>query len=251
MCNQETLVDYLYGELAEAERASFEAHLAVCADCRREADGLSQTRQHLTAWSPPEPTMNFRIVPSPRLAARPPGRRVLAAVPAWALAAAAMLFLLAGASALANLQVEYGSGTLTVRTGWAGTEPASAALAATAPAVSPAAAPAAARDQSSEELKATLVTLTRRLEALETTQANQAVQLAASRPWITTPELRRILTDSESRQRTEMALQIASLWKDFNAARASDFMRVQQTLAPELQRQQRSIENLYRASLQR
>jgi anti-sigma factor RsiW len=250
MCNQETLVDYLYGELAAAERASFEAHLAVCADCRQEAAGLSETRQHLTSWSPPEPTMKFRIVPSSRPVARPAGRRVLGAVPAWALTAAAMLFLLAGASALANLQVDYGSGTLTVRTGWAGTAGAPA-MAVADPEPEPAALPAAAPVQSSEDLRAALVTLTRRLEALETTQADQAVQLAASRPWITAPELRRILTESESRQRTEMALRIEGLWKDLQAARASDFMRVQQTLAPELQRQQRSIENLYRVSLQR
>jgi hypothetical protein len=41
----EQVLDYLYGELAEAERAAFAAHLAGCESCRREIDSLSGVRK--------------------------------------------------------------------------------------------------------------------------------------------------------------------------------------------------------------
>jgi anti-sigma factor RsiW len=39
----ERMVDYLYGELADGERAAFETHLAGCESCRAEAAGLQRT----------------------------------------------------------------------------------------------------------------------------------------------------------------------------------------------------------------
>jgi anti-sigma factor RsiW len=44
-CNdiQDRLVDYLYGELPEADRNPFDAHLGSCPDCRREVAGLGAT----------------------------------------------------------------------------------------------------------------------------------------------------------------------------------------------------------------
>jgi len=44
----EQVLDYLYGELAEAERAVFAAHLAGCENCRREIDSLSGVRKQAT-----------------------------------------------------------------------------------------------------------------------------------------------------------------------------------------------------------
>jgi anti-sigma factor RsiW len=114
MCNQEHLISYLYDDLSPADRRSFEAHLAQCAGCREEVAGLRHTRQHLAAWAPPEPAFNFRLVQSARTA---PPRRRFAFVPQWALAAAAAVLLMAGAAAIANLEMRYGPDGLVVRTG--------------------------------------------------------------------------------------------------------------------------------------
>ena len=248
MCNDEQLVSYLYGELEEADRAAFEQHLQGCAACRQEAAGLQRTRQHLGAWAPPAPALDFRVV---RGGAREPVRW-RPSVPQWAPAAAASVLLLAGGAALANLEIRLGGDGVMVRTGW-GTAPA-VSDPSSAAGVSPAAAPAAGPSAASEDpgrLAAEIAALAARLEALEAEEPAQARASMAAPVGVPAQELRRILAESESRQRAEMALQIAQIWRDFNAARTNDFVRVQQLLGPELQRQQRSIDNLlYRASLQ-
>ena len=145
--------------------------------------------------------------------------------------------------------MRYGPDGLTVRTGWRTQPPAPAV----SPDVAPPAAPVVASSEQAERLQAEIRVLSARLREVEAAQANRPVQaIRASAPaGISPADLRKILTESESRQRTEIALQLAQVWKDFNAARASDFVRMQQTLAPELQRQRTSIENLYRVSLQK
>jgi hypothetical protein len=72
---------------------------------------------------------------------------------------------------------------------------------------------------------------------------------------ISVPELRRILAEYEARQRTEMAVQVGQIWRDWTAARANDVAYFQKTLgqAQGLTNQQRrqhgdSIESLYRVS---
>jgi anti-sigma factor RsiW len=247
MCDKEQLVGYLYGELDAAERRTFEAHLATCAACRTEVAGLRRTRQHLTTWAPPEPEFNFHIV---RGAAAPPARRWFGFVPQWGMAAAASVLLLAGAAAIANVEVRYGSEGFMVRTGWAdAADPVSAAPAAPIP--------AAATAVSSEQWKAVVRVLENRLLELERAQSTQTVKASATmQAGITAPELRKILTQNEARQREEMNLQLAQMWKDFSAARVSDFTRMQdvvgraQGLTNQQLRQHRdSIEQIYRASL--
>jgi anti-sigma factor RsiW len=233
MCNNELLIGYLYDDLSAADRAAFEAHLAGCAACRREVEDLGQTRQHLASWAPPEPVVNFRVV---RSASSPPVKRWTAAIPQWALAAAASLLVVAGAAALANLEVRYGSDGLVVRTGWQE----SAAVVPPAPAVSQSAA--------SEQMAATIAQLTERLAQLESQKAAPTVVSAASHApnVVSTPELRKILVEYEKRQRAELAVQIRHLWTDINAIRAADFDRVQRAFAPEFQRTQRTIETQQR-----
>jgi hypothetical protein len=85
--------------------------------------------------------------------------------------------------------------------------------------------------------------LARRVQELEA-QGARVARAEAAPAGITATELRKILAESESRQRVEMALRIEQVWKDFNAARADDFVRVQQTVGPELQRQQRMLQNV-------
>lgn len=226
MCNKEQLVGYLYGELSAADRETFEAHIDGCEGCRQEVAELLHTRQHLASWSPPEPEFNFTVVQSARTAVAP--KRWLAFVPQWGLAAAAALIVLAGAAAIANLEVQYGQdGSLVVRTGWSARPdsnppgvPASEPVGPTGPVVA-----------TSEQLKGQFEALERRLAELEQRQTTQSGVLAASgRPGITAPELRKILAESEARQQTELNLRIGQVWNDFSAARASDFARVQQTL---------------------
>jgi hypothetical protein len=262
-CNKEHLVSYIYDELGGAERAAFEAHLPGCADCRRELSQLRDTRQHLTTWAPPEPELSFHVVRGGAVPLAPPiPRRPFAAlVPQWAfvpLSAAAALLLVAGAAAIANLEVRYGAGGLVVRTGWASSaapaQPPQAAVTAAS-----ATAPAAARPAASEELIRQVEALTRRLRELEQAQSSVLARAAApSRAVITVPELRRILAESESRQRTETALQVSQVWKDFNAARVSDFTRLQDAVSraqgmtnQQLRQHRDSIESLYRTASQR
>ena len=66
MCDKELLVGYLYGELAAGERAAFEAHLASCADCREEVDGLRARARTSQSWAPPEPEFGFQHRPRSR-----------------------------------------------------------------------------------------------------------------------------------------------------------------------------------------
>src|SRR5690606_12865059 len=83
--NKQTMVGYLYGELAPGERRAFEAHLADCAPCRDEVAALRATRDDLLAWAPPE----CRDLPSSWTAApivaATPGARLRAWAPAFGL----------------------------------------------------------------------------------------------------------------------------------------------------------------------
>jgi hypothetical protein len=253
MCNTEQLVSYVYEELSASERVEFERHLSDCAECRQELAELRGTRHLLASWAPPQPEFNFHIV---RGAAPPaaPSRR-LAFVPQWALSAAAALLLAAGVAAVANLEVRYGTDGLVVRTGWMH------GPAAGSPSGAPAgnAAQATPVSASSDQLQRNVELLAARLRDLEQAQAAQLTRAAApARAAITAPELRRILAELESRQRTEMALQVSQVWKDFNAARVNDYTRLQDAVSraqgvtnQQLRQHRDSIESLYRTASQR
>ena len=253
MCNTEQLVSYVYEELSASERVEFERHLSDCAECRQELAELRGTRHLLASWAPPQPEFNFHIV---RGAAPPaaPSRR-LAFVPQWALSAAAALLLAAGVAAVANLEVRYGTDGLVVRTGWMH------GPAAGSPSGAPAgnAAQATPVSASSDQLQRNVELLAARLRDLEQAQAAQLTRAAApARAAITTPELRRILAELESRQRTEMALQVSQVWKDFSAARMNDYTRLQDVVSraqgvtnQQLRQHRDSIESLYRTASQR
>jgi hypothetical protein len=98
MDRKERLIDYLYGEMTEAERRSFEEILAQDAELRSELEALRQTRRQLAAM--PEARPEALVLPMA------PVR------PAWkkwtlrgAVAAAAVLLL-----SLSNARLEIGSG---------------------------------------------------------------------------------------------------------------------------------------------
>src|SRR5688572_1065716 len=129
----EILIGYLYDDLDAASRAEFEIHLAGCATCRHELDQLGLVRVQLEQWTPPEPAwalsgaggqdlaglaLSGRTFPGGPDNVRPVSRwQRPGAIPAWAQVAAAVLFLGISA-AIANLDITYGSGGLSVRTGW-------------------------------------------------------------------------------------------------------------------------------------
>jgi uncharacterized protein (UPF0335 family) len=146
--------------------------------------------------------------------------------------------------------LRYGPEGFVVRTGWAdAAAPVSAGPAAPTP--------AAATAVSSEQLKAVVQGLENRLLELERAQSTQTVKASATMPaGITAPELRKILAQNEARQREETNLQLAQMWKDFSAARVSDFTRMQDVVGraqgvtnQQLRQHRDSIEQIYRASL--
>lgn len=255
MCNKEQLIGYLYDDLDLEERRTVEAHLATCDECRSEVAGLQQTRQHLKTWSPPEPELTFHIVrgaaPAP-----PSAPRRFGFVPQWAMGAAASLLVLAGAAAIAHVEVRYGPEGLVVRTGWGSQD---------APATAPAAAPQPVQavaggvsSEQSEQLMAALQVLERRLAELEQARTQTVNAARTQQAVITAPELRKIMAQSEARQREEMALQVSQVWKDFSAARVSDLTRLQDVIGraqgvtnQQLRQHRDSIESLYRVSAQR
>jgi hypothetical protein len=99
--SHELLVTYLYDECDPAERDAIAAHLALCASCPEEVQGLRDARVHLAAWSPPAMPLGFQLTRTesePSKVLRPAAwwRRPL---PAWAQAAAAAVIFAAGMSA--------------------------------------------------------------------------------------------------------------------------------------------------------
>src|SRR5262245_28625779 len=116
----ETLVAYLYGDIDEAQRLAFEAHIATCDRCRHELAELRGVRSQLREWTMPEPRSPLALTVPPALAVAPPARpasRTWRDIPAWAQVAAAMLVF--GVSlGLANVDVRYDAAGLTIRTGW-------------------------------------------------------------------------------------------------------------------------------------
>ena len=100
--SHELLVTYLYDECDPAERGSIAAHLALCASCAEDVQGLRDARVHLAAWSPPAMPLGFQLTRNqseqPSKVLRPAAwwRRPL---PAWAQAAAAVVIFAAGMSA--------------------------------------------------------------------------------------------------------------------------------------------------------
>lgn len=86
MCDdREKLIAYLYDEADASERRQMDAHLAGCAECREELRSFRSVRQDLLAWDVPAHESVWKPFATPMIT---PWYRQ---VPAWGLAAAAML----------------------------------------------------------------------------------------------------------------------------------------------------------------
>ena len=93
MCNErEKLIGYLYDECDPSERTAVQRHLDGCGECRTEIASLRSVREDLTAWDVPE----HGSVWTPFTPTREP--RWWQHVPQWALAAAAGIVLMSGAT---------------------------------------------------------------------------------------------------------------------------------------------------------
>jgi hypothetical protein len=242
-CQKEQLISYLYDDVSAEERTVFERHMRDCADCREELAALRGLRATLSTWKPPQPELAFQIadsdprplttIPRASTPARRAGWRAWW-TPASGLAAAAVL-VLAAASALAHVEVRYGTDGLSIRTGW---NTASAAPA--APVVASAASPASSDQDRVKRIEASNAEIERRIRDLEAAVRTPAASSPVRQVSQVTParasdaevlaRVRDLLMQSESRQQRELAIRIAQVVRDMDAQRSADLSRIQQGL---------------------
>ncbi len=247
MCDsKELLVSFLYGELEPGETDRFQAHLAQCAECRADVEGLRSTQRHLAAWSPPEPDLGFQIIRAPATPISAP-RPVWGGT--WGLAAAATLVLATGA-AIANVDMRYGADGLTLRTGWRSSAPSANVL--------PTSASAASVRTETVDWKAQAQALDLRVRQLEASlnAGNGAVPARADAG--TDAVLRRVselVAQSESRQQRAVVAHLDRLSQDIDARRKVDLslidqglMRLQTTSDAELRQSRDLMQRMYRAT---
>jgi anti-sigma factor RsiW len=216
---EDLLIAYLYDDIEPAARAAFEAHLAGCDPCRDELDALGGVRTTLARWNPPEPKSLTASASQPQAVAR--SRRWWSEIPAWAQVAAALLFL--GVSAgIANLDVRYDSNGFAIRTGWS-----KAPQGAPAPVTGVDSLATVERGVS----RADLIALEERLrnDLRSATPVQAAMRPAANEAEILR-KVRSLIDDTERRQQSELALRLAQVMSDVNAARQADLRRVDLTL---------------------
>jgi hypothetical protein len=240
---KERLVGYLYDEGSPAERQAVEAHLARCAACAAELDGLRGVRAELASWRPPVIDLGYRLTREPLVGT--PARRGWV-LPAWAQVAAAVLVLGAGAG-LANLEIQYGSGGVTVRTGWGKATTTALPTVTTAPPTT----------NIGEVTPADLTAMESRLRAefadrAHGTTASPAVAASSHNDF---DQVRALVADSEERQRREVALRLAQVFRDLEAQRSTDLMHIEQSIrqiegvtGEQAQGQQQMIDLLRRVS---
>ncbi len=225
--NADAFVSYLYGELDDAGRRAFEAHLAACETCAGEIEGLRSVRTTLAGWDPPETILGFQVVRDPAPVAARRSRWSWLQMPAWAQLAAASL-VIGIATGLSGIEVRYDAGGLVVRTGWNKT-PAPVAAQAT-PARSTAATPwktdlAALEQQLRREFHQP-VSLS---QPASTGSQVARVALTGGSRMSDDEFLRRVrslIEASEQRQQRELALRLTEVVRDMETQRRADLTRV-------------------------
>jgi putative zinc finger protein len=217
----QAIVSYLYGDdggFDAAERAAFDAHVAMCEQCRAELIAFEDVRMSLGQWSPPE----FPSIGLPRRSStNSPSGGGWREIPAWAQVAAAMLCLGVGA-AIANLNVRYDANGLQVRTGWS-----TAVSSPVAQVIQPVAgaAPGNAGNIVAAPWRAELTALEQRLRA--DMRGNGNLSTAAN----PANAINRALVDeSARRQQTELALRLAEAVREVNAQRQADLVRIDRSI---------------------
>ena len=217
---RESLVSLLYRDGDDFERRRVERHVEVCASCAIELGALRSLQEQLGVWAPPDVELGFRLTRDPE------PRRVWSTwhLPAWLQAAAAVL-LVAGAAAVANLDVQYGTEGLIVRTGW--TTPAAVT----------------AVDQGAA-WRAELAALEQRIRREMSPSVSHPVDSALitravppAPPSVTLQpgsqndllrQVRELVQASERKQQQELALRMAQLARDVDVQRRADLLRIEQ-----------------------
>jgi hypothetical protein len=250
----DTLLVLLYDdEGTPEERAVLQDHVDRCLDCADVLTSLDTARGALGAWHAPRLPLGFALV---RLGRSP----VRTALWGGGLAAAAILVLAAAAS-LAQFDISYDSQGLRIRTGVSrssvsaiaesrGTAAAGPALATARPAATPATegawvGKAAAGEppwRADLDLLATqirgdvarLVHESRQVPAATAVRAAIPAAPAVPGRGMTDAELLKrvqdLLDQSEIRQQSNLALRVTELGRQFELARQSDIVQVEQTL---------------------
>jgi len=209
------LVAYLYDEIAPVERKAFELHISTCETCSTELSGLAMTRARLDEWASPEPAHPLPgRIPLPA-ADRPTSR--WQDLPAWVQSLAALLVFGVTAGA-ANLHIVYNQDGLAIRTGWL-----SAASSSPSPSPSP--------SQKLDSTAASPEPAATRAEVTAIAEALRAEIKAATPSAPSVQQVRALITDSERKQQTELALRIANLYKDTQAQRAADMVKIDRYLS--------------------
>lgn len=225
------LVGYLYDECEATERRAIEAHLEVCAACAAEVAALGSTRLQLSAWTPPDADLGFRIVSdaAPSSVLRP-ARWWSMPMPAWAQAAAAVVLFGAGLS-LGVLQgrVIQGGAVQPAATVASPSTALGAGAPATAPVSTASASTASASTVSTEDLAALESRLRGEMAQLRTASATSASATSAA-PGSEAQVLDRVralLDESEQRQQRELALRVTQVMRDFDTQRRADLAQIQ------------------------
>jgi len=246
-----TLVAYLYGEIAAADRQRVDEHLRQCAACAAEVGALAGVRIELTQWAPPNAELGFTIVrdaAAQKTAASQPAPTVLGpprwfdAVPVWAQAVAAVL-VLAVSAAIANVQVKSGPDGFAVSTGWM--TPATS---------STTAAPVDAVAVNDGQWKPALVALEQQLRQEIRASKETGTIRAASRSEVddvTVARVRALLEASETKQNRELAFRVTQLARDMDIQRRADLLRVEQAIghtSVEMAKQNQRLNYVIRAS---
>lgn len=219
---EEVLVDYLYDDIDASEREAFAAHLTACAVCRSELQALSDVREGLSGWLPPEAADGVGgIAPRGMLKLverrRPRGWRAIADAPIWAQAAAAML-VVAASLGIANLDVSYSHDGLRITTGWM--RHAVQGQPATAAAVQPQA-----------PWRPDLTALERQLrQDLSVKPTALLTPVAAPNDEAVMRRVRALIEESERRQQSELALRVAEVARDTQVQRQADLVRIDRAL---------------------
>jgi hypothetical protein len=249
--DKERLIAYLYGEAGPEDRRAIEAHVEMCGECASEIRDLRGVRTTLSAWQPPETELGFRIVREP-VAAAP---RRWWQTPAWAPMALAAGLVLALA---ASVEVEYGNGAMTVRSGWA-------------PRPTPAATTTASQSGpvtsqlTQADLDKALASLEGKLRADLVATASRESAAAPVRVQAETVDRAELLRHvetlielSERRQQRELAFRLAQAVQDMDAQHRTDMVRLENGLGQiegvtgkEVAQQRQLINYLMRTSQQR
>lgn len=227
--DKETLISFVYGEVDADVRRRVDAHLLTCAGCQGEIAGFAVIREELASWAPPGAELELTPVrkPVPKPA---PTRQVSpwsgGTLSAWGGMAAAVLILATGA-AMANVQVRFADGALTVSTGWTGASaPGGAGTTAGAPADTPGVASDPSWREALSQVEAEL-----RAEIHAQRTAPPPAPSAVLGPTQDGALLRRVqslISESEQRQREELALRLTQFNRDLEVQRRTDLVRIEQ-----------------------